>query len=106
MHRLQGVLNIPVNDKVRIRAGADWNQRDGYLKSRSGIGPKDFHDVNYWAGRFSVDIDLTQNLENYTIFTYSRSNTHGSVGKIAFGGFKRARHGRPDGIVQHQICLD
>ncbi|TAK99458.1 MAG: TonB-dependent receptor [Rhodospirillaceae bacterium] len=83
-HRFQAVLNVPVNDKIRVRAGVDRDVRDGYLHNLSGIGPKDFNNVNYWAARFSVDIDLTPDLENYTIFTYSRSHTHGTVGKIAF----------------------
>ena len=77
MHRLQGVLNVPVSDAFRIRAAADWNKRDGYLHNHSGIGPDRLGDTNYFAGRLSMVADITSNLENYTILSYSKSNTHG-----------------------------
>src|SRR5690606_12132900 len=47
------------------------------MKNRSGIGPKDYNDVNYFYGRLSVVADLTPELENYSLFTYSRSDTNG-----------------------------
>ncbi len=77
MHRLQGVLNVPLSDTFRIRGAVDWNQRDGYLNNKSGIGPGKLGNTNYFAGRLSVVGDLTPNLENYTIFSYSKTNTHG-----------------------------
>jgi iron complex outermembrane receptor protein len=82
--RVQAVVNIPVNDKIRIRAGIDHNERDGYLNNLSGIGPKDFNNINYTAGRLSVVLDLTPTLENYTILTYALSDTNGNVSKIAY----------------------
>ena len=81
--RLQAVLNVPINDKLKIRLGIDRNTRDGYLHSRSGIGPDNFNDVNYFSARASVLADLTDDLQNYTIFTYASSDTNGTVGKIA-----------------------
>jgi iron complex outermembrane receptor protein len=83
-HRIQGVINIPLSDTIRFRAGLDRNLRDGYLNNRSGIGPKDFNDIDYWAGRASLVIDVTPDIENYTIFTYSRSDTNGWIGKVAY----------------------
>ncbi len=80
--RLEGVVNIPVSDTVRIRAGIDRYKRDGYINNRSGIGPDKFNDVNYFAARLGVVIDLTPDIENYTLFTYSRSRTKGATGKI------------------------
>jgi iron complex outermembrane receptor protein len=79
MHRLQGFLNAPLSDTFRVRGAFDWQQRDGYLHNISGIGPKDFGNVNYVAARLSVVGDLTPSLENYTIFSYSRSSNHGVV---------------------------
>ena len=79
MHRIQAVLNAPLSDKIRVRGGIDWNKRDGYLKNHSGIGPKRFDDTNYIAARLSVVADLTSNLENYTIASYSKSNTNGDI---------------------------
>ncbi|MDR2857399.1 MAG: TonB-dependent receptor [Novosphingobium sp.] len=82
--RLQGVVNVPLNDSIRFRVAADRNTRNGYIKNRSGIGPEGFNDVNYWAVRASLVIDVTPDLENYTIFTYARSNTNGYMGKYAY----------------------
>ncbi|MDE2302142.1 MAG: TonB-dependent receptor [Sphingomonadales bacterium] len=79
MHRVQGMLNVPLSDNFRVRGAFDWNQRDGYLNNVSGIGPDKFGNTNYFAGRLSMVGDLTPNLENYTIFSYSRSNDNGVV---------------------------
>ncbi|HEY0959584.1 MAG TPA: TonB-dependent receptor [Novosphingobium sp.] len=80
--RVQGVLNVPVNDTFRVRAAFDRNKRDGYMRNRSGIGPKDYNDTDYFAGRLSVVADLTPNLENYMIAHYSRSNTNGYGARV------------------------
>lgn len=82
MRRLQGVLNLPVNDSLRIRAGVDWQERDGVFKNISSIGPDDFGDVDYVAARLSVVADLTPTLENYTIASYANSTRHGTIGKV------------------------
>ncbi|MGE3690411.1 MAG: TonB-dependent receptor [Novosphingobium sp.] len=81
-YRLEAVVNVPISDTVRIRAGIDRYKRDGYLNNRSGIGPDKFNDINYFAARLGIVADLTPDLENYTLFTYSRSHTNGSTGKI------------------------
>jgi iron complex outermembrane receptor protein len=82
--RIQGVINVPLSDSIRFRAGVDRNVRDGYIHNRSGIGPEDFNDINYWAARASLVIDVTPDIENYTIATYSRSHTNGWIGKLAY----------------------
>jgi len=82
--RLMGVANAPITENIRLRIAADRNTRDGYLKNRTGIGPKNFNDMNYWAARASLVIDITPDLENYTIFTYAKSNTNGYIGKYAY----------------------
>jgi iron complex outermembrane receptor protein len=81
--RLQAVLNVPLSDTFKVRAGVDWNKQDGYVTNHSGIGPKDFSNVNYIAARLSIVANLTPDLENYTIYSYSRSDTHGSLQKLA-----------------------
>ena len=43
--RLQGVINVPLSDTFKVRFGVDRNQRDGYMHNRSGIGPRDFNNV-------------------------------------------------------------
>ncbi len=77
----QGVINIPVTDQIRLRFGIDHESRDGYLNNTSGIGPKDFDDVNYTALRGSADIDITPDLEDYIIASYSNSDTNGDFQK-------------------------
>jgi iron complex outermembrane receptor protein len=84
--RLQGVLNVPVSDSIRVRGAFDWNKQDGYLRNRSGIGPKALGNTNYISARLSVVADLTPDLENYTIARYTRSHTFGNVPKIVSAG--------------------
>src|SRR5579863_272234 len=82
--RVQAVLNVPLSDTFFVRAGIDRYKRDGYINNRSGIGPTEFNNINYLAARLSVLAQLTPNLENYAIATYSRSDTNGVLGKIPF----------------------
>jgi iron complex outermembrane recepter protein len=79
MHRLQGMVNVPLNEAFRFRGAFDWNQRDGYLRNISGIGPSRFGNTNYFAARLSLVGDLAANVENYTIGSYSRSHNNGVV---------------------------
>lgn len=78
MHRVQGVINVPVADNFRMRFGVDHQQRDGYLNNISDIGPGDFEDMDYTAFRASFVWDITDRIENYTIAKYSESETNGS----------------------------
>jgi iron complex outermembrane recepter protein len=80
--RTQAVVNAPLNDSVRFRLGVDHEDTRGYLNNVSGIGPSHFGDVGYTAVRASLVIDITPNLENYTILSWSDSDTHGSYPKI------------------------
>jgi iron complex outermembrane receptor protein len=82
MRRVQAVVNLPLGDQAALRLGVDHQQRDGYLENTSGIGPRDFNDVNYIAYRAGLRVDLTPNLENYTLFSMSDSDTNGSSQKI------------------------
>ena len=81
MKRGQAVVNLPVNDRLRIRLGVDHQSRDGYMTNTSGVGPRDFGDVNYTAVRASMVADILPDLENYTIASYSNSDTNGDVQK-------------------------
>lgn len=84
MWRGQGVLNIPVSDSVRLRFGVDQQERDGYLNNISGIGPDDFADINYTALRASMSIDITDSLENYTIFKWVDSDNNGMPSSLLY----------------------
>ncbi|MBU6269534.1 MAG: TonB-dependent receptor, partial [Sphingomonadales bacterium] len=82
--RIEAVANIPLGDGFKIRLGIDRNKRDGYVHNRTAVGPADFNNVNYFAGRLGTLAELTPALENYTLFTYSHSNTHGTIGKFVY----------------------
>ncbi|MDR2856881.1 MAG: TonB-dependent receptor [Novosphingobium sp.] len=82
MYRIQGVLNVPLADTFKVRLGFERQKRDGYIHNKSGIGPDDYDNVNYWAVRAAVVADLTPDLENYLIARYSESETNGTWNKI------------------------
>ncbi|MDR2858311.1 MAG: TonB-dependent receptor, partial [Novosphingobium sp.] len=82
MRRIQAVVNVPASDTLRIRAGVDWQQRDGWLKNVSGYGPDNFANTDYLAARLSVLWDVTEDIENYTIASFSESKPNGMMFKI------------------------
>lgn len=82
MYRVQGAGNVPLTDAALFRLAFDHQEREGYLNNISGIGPRDYNDVNYSAIRASLVLDLTANLENYTIASYGKSDSNGSVQKL------------------------
>lgn len=82
MKRVQAAINLPLSETLRVRIAGDHQERDGYLKNNSGIGPSRLGDVNYTALRASVVADLASNLENYTVASFLRSDTKGSVQKV------------------------
>jgi outer membrane receptor protein involved in Fe transport len=77
MYRTQAVVNVPASERVKLRVGFDQQQRDGYLNNITNVGPNDLADVNYIAGRASMTVGITDTIENYTVATYTDSNTHG-----------------------------
>ncbi|MCB2072675.1 MAG: TonB-dependent receptor [Novosphingobium sp.] len=79
--RLQGVVNLPISETFRIRLGVDRHKRDGYIKN---IGIRGKHDddmgsIDILALRGSAVWDISDNIENYTIVTYSESKGSGSI---------------------------
>ncbi len=82
MRRLQGVLNVPFSDTVRARFGVDTMQRDGYLDNISGVGPSDLGDTDYISARASVIWEITDDVENYTILSYTDSENNGTVSSL------------------------
>jgi iron complex outermembrane receptor protein len=78
MERTQAVLNLPFSDNLRVRMGVDQETQRGYTENISDIGPHDLNNVNYLAARLSVDADITANIENYTIASFSHSNNNGN----------------------------
>jgi iron complex outermembrane receptor protein len=79
---IQGVLNMPVNDKIRLRFGVDHFDRDGYLKNNTGVGPSDLNDTHYTSVRAAASFDITPDLENNFTGTFSNVDQNGNVLKL------------------------
>jgi iron complex outermembrane receptor protein len=79
---VQGVLNVPLGDAVRVRLGVNHQTRDGFENNISGIGPSDFDNLNYTAARLSVVVDITPDIENYTIGSYNLSVNNGVLPQV------------------------
>jgi iron complex outermembrane receptor protein len=82
MFRVQGVLNLPISDSIRLRLGVDRMARDGYQNNVSGIGPRHYSEIDYLAARASLAIDLSPDIENTTIFSYMNSDHIPPSGQI------------------------
>jgi iron complex outermembrane receptor protein len=91
MRRVQAVVNTSLSDTFLVRAGMDWQKRDGYLVNTTGVGPRTFADIDYVAARLSILAKLTPDLENYTIVSYSNSKPNGTLPKLTdcFDGLAR-----------------
>ena len=80
--RIQAVENLPINDNIRFRIGVDHQNRDGYENNDAGIYPVRFGDIDYTDVRASLVVDITPDIENYTIASYLVSDTRGDVQKL------------------------
>lgn len=86
MYRFQGAINVPIADTVRLRVGFDHQKRDGYLQNAGLVGFGPHGDAggstNYWAARASLVVDITPDIENYTIASWSESKSTGVTPKL------------------------
>lgn len=82
LRRVQAALNVPMGERFRMRVAVDTNEREGYMRNRSGIGPDDYNDVDYTYARLGLVADLTPNLENYLLAHYSDSDTNGYAARL------------------------
>ena len=82
MRQVQGVLNLPVSENVRLRLAVNDETRNGYENNVSGIGPSNFADIDYTAARLSLVVDITPNLENYTVGSYNLSMNNGLLPQV------------------------
>ncbi|MDE8650999.1 TonB-dependent receptor [Novosphingobium album (ex Liu et al. 2023)] len=82
LRRVQGAINLPLSDALRLRLGGDYEKRDGYLKNISGIGPSRLGDRDRYALRASVLWDISPDIENYTVAYIQRSSDTGVIPKI------------------------
>jgi iron complex outermembrane receptor protein len=82
MREVQGVLNLPLSENVRLRLSVNDETRNGYENNVSGIGPSEFDNIDYTAARLSLVVDVTPNLENYTVGTYNLSVNNGLLPQL------------------------
>lgn len=82
--KLQVVVNAPVSETFRVRLGVEDNKRDGFLDNYTGIGADELGDSNYTATRLGLLWDVTDTVENYTLFNYVDSESSG-YSSILFG---------------------
>ena len=73
---LQGAVNVPIFDNLRVRLAFDNQSRDGLTKN-VGSGPN-LDNRNFNTVRGSIVWDVTPSIENYTILSYTHSNDHDS----------------------------
>ncbi|SKC03197.1 TonB-dependent receptor [Sphingopyxis flava] len=68
---LEGMINIPVNDVVRLRFAGNYVKRDGYINNpdNGGISPKSYQNENHYSFRGTLSIE-TGSLKNYLIADY------------------------------------
>jgi iron complex outermembrane recepter protein len=82
LDRQQGVINLPLGEMARFRLGFDRQQRDGWQRNISRIGPDRFGESNYYALRASLVLDLSPELENYTIGSFAKSDPVPAINSI------------------------
>ena len=82
LRRIQGVLNVPLNDNYLLRLSVDHMDRDGYLDNIGAYGPAHLADTDYTSARLSFVAQLLPNLENYSILTYVHSDTSGFTQRV------------------------
>lgn len=82
MTRVQGVVNFPISDSLSLRLGIDDQQRDGYLDNESGIGPQKHGSTNYTAGRIGLLANISDTVENYTVITFTDSDSRPSIAQL------------------------
>jgi iron complex outermembrane recepter protein len=78
--KLQGMINLPLGDRVRARLVADWTRRgDGFVKNVTPGGP-DLDKGETLSGRLRIAVDLADNLT----LDLSGAALHGSGPSLYF----------------------
>lgn len=78
---LEGVLNIPLGDKVALRAAAKLTKRDGFIKNltdNSAAG-----EINEHSERLTIQFKPTETLTSTFIGTNYETDVDGQIFKIA-----------------------
>lgn len=77
----EAVVNIPVNDRVRLRLGAAQQKREGYTEDLNHPG-RELDDIDDLTLRASLWVEPVDGLTNLTIVNYFESDTHGEGNQL------------------------
>ncbi|HEV2561054.1 MAG TPA: TonB-dependent receptor [Rhizomicrobium sp.] len=71
--RFEGMINIPVvDDRLDIRAAAEWTMRDGYTFNQTTAQPVDGRDL--WSGRVTVGWRPFESVQTYLVWEHFQEN--------------------------------
>lgn len=73
---VEGALNVPLSDKLAIRAVGAFHDRDGY--TRDVIWNKDRDDEHWYSGRVGILFKPTDTITNYTMAYGAHSKNNGA----------------------------
>jgi iron complex outermembrane receptor protein len=74
--QIEGVINVPLGDKVRVRLGGVRHLRDGYVTNT--LDPKrNLDNIDDYSLRGSILVAPVDGVTNTTIFDFYKSDTNG-----------------------------
>ena len=74
-YRIEGALNLPISDDVRLRlTGKRTDRRDGFVENINPNGSGDVDKGSTWFARARLDADITPNLSLTLTGTYANRN--------------------------------
>ena len=76
LRSVEGAINIPLSDKLKIRMSGAYRDRRGYTKDV--IWSKWRDDEHWYAGRIGVVFEPTDGISNYVLAYGSKSSNNGS----------------------------
>jgi len=76
LREFEGVINVPVNDRLAFRGAFHRTERDGtWTNIRDD---RDYSNRNNWSLRLSARARITDDLENVTVYDRTWSHEHGT----------------------------
>jgi len=73
---VEGVINVPISDTLKIRMAGRFVDREGFTKDV--LTGTDYDNRHYYTGRLGVTWTPTDRIENYLMVTGTRSTSHGA----------------------------
>lgn len=84
---LQGALNLPISDQLRVRIAVNSLEREGFTKSLgtgNHPGGVDLDDRSVFAARGTISFNANDAFENDLIYSYVDSRDHGPSNILTF----------------------